>query len=447
MFPAAVDRDILMAIGPSSRKDGTIKIENLDANYEAREFKAERQPSKEWSLPIDTSKLSWESYVKAGYWGILEQFFQHEGTPQAFDLLVTGSVPAGSGLSSSAAMVVASSLSFLVMNNRLEGLTKRALVEMAMKNERRVGVNSGGMDQAASVISDSNNALYITFHPTLEAEPIPIPASANPAFNPVFVIANSLVVSDKAVSAKTQYNLRVLETLAAARILARKLNLPINKTEKVTLKEVLDHWTNTDVNNPPDPAQFQSNLTRILGKLDVLKGPEDETVTMEQMVNASGLTATEFHDLYLSWNEVEATNFELFKRAKHVYSEALRVLRFRETCLHQSSDNSSSDKLLQDLGALMNESQESCAHLFNCSCPELDTLTQLARSAGAYGSRLTGAGWGGCSVSLISEANVEKFITALQQNFGPYKDLHGEALHQVIFAMKPGSGACVYTVS
>src|ERR1700761_3629219 len=133
-----------MAIGPSSRKDGTIKIENVDINYEAREFKAERLPSKEWNLPIDTSKLSWDSYVKAGYWGILEHFFQDEGTPQAFDLLVTGSVPAGSGLSSSAAMGVASSLSFLVMNNKLEGLTKRALVEMAMKNERRVGVNSGG---------------------------------------------------------------------------------------------------------------------------------------------------------------------------------------------------------------------------------------------------------------------------------------------------------------
>ena len=45
---------------------------------------------------------------------------------------------------SSATMVVASTLAFLAVNNKLEGVTKRAFVEMAMENEKRVGVNSGG---------------------------------------------------------------------------------------------------------------------------------------------------------------------------------------------------------------------------------------------------------------------------------------------------------------
>jgi hypothetical protein len=44
----------------------------------------------------------------------------------------------------SAAMVVASTLVFLAVNNKLEGVTKGQLVEMAMENEKRVGVNSGG---------------------------------------------------------------------------------------------------------------------------------------------------------------------------------------------------------------------------------------------------------------------------------------------------------------
>lgn len=69
--------------------------------------------------------------------------------PKPVDILVTGSVPAGSGLSSSAAMVVASTLAFLAVNDQLAGpdghtLTKGELVEMAVENEKRVGVNSGG---------------------------------------------------------------------------------------------------------------------------------------------------------------------------------------------------------------------------------------------------------------------------------------------------------------
>ena len=60
------------------------------------------------------------------------------------DLLVSGTLPPGSGLSSSAALVVASTLAFLAANHKLEGVTKRALVEMAVENEKRVGVNSGG---------------------------------------------------------------------------------------------------------------------------------------------------------------------------------------------------------------------------------------------------------------------------------------------------------------
>jgi galactokinase len=107
----------------------------------------------------------------------------------------------------------------------------------------------------------------------------------------------------------------------------------------------------------------------------------------------------------------------------------------------------------------MNESQESCSHVYECSCPELNELVQLARDAGAYGSRLTGvyfsshasagkclphlgAGWGGCTVSLVAESEVESFIHKIKNSYGPYKGLQGEELHEVIFATKPSSGAC-----
>lgn len=55
---------------------------------------------------------------------------------------------------------------------------------------------------------------------------------------------------------------------------------------------------------------------------------------------------------------------------------------------------------------------------------------------------MTGAGWGGCTVSLVDEAQVDGFIAKIKENYGPYRDLEGEALKEVIFATKPSSGVC-----
>jgi galactokinase len=329
-----------------------------------------------------------------------------------------------------------------------------------MENEKRVGVNSGGMDQAASVISTTNSALYVSFFPRLSAEPIPLPGAsitststvsttASPPPRAVFVCANSLVVSDKLVHARTRYNLRVVETLVAARVLARKLNISVGDREKVTLREVLGRAVGEDAGGGEDMdlGVLTEALERMAREVEVLKpqsksGDGEEGVTLEEMIEWSGLSEEVFKEVYLSWVDVEATHFQLYKRAKHVFTEALRVLQFRELCLRASSSPYSS--VLEELGKLMNESQESCSRVYECSCPELDELVQLARDAGAYGSRLTGAGWGGCTVSLVAETEVESFITKIKNAYGPYAGLEGEKLHEVIFATKPSSGACVY---
>ena len=52
-----------------------------------------------------------------------------------------------------------------------------------------------------------------------------------------------------------------------------------------------------------------------------------------------------------------------------------------------------------------------------------------------------GAGWGGCTVSLVAEDRVNVFIESIKKHYAPYHGLHGEALKEVIFPTKPGVGA------
>ena len=113
--------------------------------------------------------------------------------------------------------------------------------------------------------------------------------------------------------------------------------------------------------------------------------------------------------------------------------------------MHPSA-GSTTTTTLQALGDLMNAPQRSCTELFECSCPEPDTLTPLARASGADGSRLTGAGWGGCTVSLVPEEKVDEFIQKVKEGYTPYHNFEGDALHEVIFATKPSSGACGMSV-
>jgi galactokinase len=306
------------------------------------------------------------------------------------------------------------------------------------------------MDQAASVISTLNSALYISFYPALSAQPIELPTELTDP-SAVFVIANSLVVSDKAVSAKTQYNLRVVETLVGARILANHLGVKIGREEKVTFREVLGRWVSGNEKESREVMEVEKlkdGLEKISEELEALKPPPGKVidgqlgVTMEEMIALSGLSEPEFHQLYLSWVEgtmpftgqlTSSLTYQITSRSNPLPALQSRKARFlrsspstpipRPVSIRIVFHSSSAEGTLRALGKLMDESHESCSEFFDCSCPELDELTALARASGAYGSRLTGAGWGGCTVSLVSENKVNEFKNKLREGYPKYRGL------------------------
>ncbi len=92
---------------------------------------------------------------------------------------------------------------------------------------------------------------------------------------------------------------------------------------------------------------------------------------------------------------------QIFRRCRHVISENNRVLDAAEAL--RSPD-------LHTFGKLMYKSHDSLREDYEVSCRELDLLVEIASSCeGVYGSRMTGGGFGGCTVTLVRSALVESF--------------------------------------
>jgi galactokinase len=73
---------------------------------------------------------------------------------------------------------------------------------------------------------------------------------------------------------------------------------------------------------------------------------------------------------------------------------------------------------IQHFGELMNECHVSLRDLYEVSCPELDVMARIAQSLeGCYGARLTGAGFGGCTVNLVSREQAQQFSQLLAKDY------------------------------
>ena len=93
---------------------------------------------------------------------------------------------------------------------------------------------------------------------------------------------------------------------------------------------------------------------------------------------------------------------ESFRRASHAITEIQRTTEAVNAL--QSND-------LHLFGKLMNESHNSLRDDFNVSCIELDELVEICRAnSGVYGSRMTGGGFGGCTVTLVKKENIKQLI-------------------------------------
>lgn len=133
---------------------------------------------------------------------------------------------------------------------------------------------------------------------------------------------------------------------------------------------------------------------------------EGVRILAAQLPNVKALrdvTLSELSALRLEWPQA------VEKRCRHVISENRRVVE-------AASDLERGD--LDEFGRLMRQSHESLRDDFEVSCTELDLLVDLASGIeGVYGARMTGGGFGGCSVNLVRAECVDQFEAEVRKGY------------------------------
>jgi len=418
VFPMAIDRDVVMAISPSSGE--TVEVVNSDSRYERRLFPAR--------FPLGAyPQGDWGNYIKAAINGILEAEIVDRQRALGFHAVVGGTIPESAGLSSSSALVVASALAFLTSNGTT--VETQTLAELLAHAERYVGSEGGGMDQAVSLLAEPRKGLKIDFFP-LRAQSVDLPMELE------FVVCNSLVRAPKTESAQHAYNRRVVECRLAAALLSRALSDRRGKVQHTTLLADLSpeklKMDEREVNAIAEQAIGEEPLS--LAEISRRLQEPVDTVRARCLALKSGGFLPEPRDGFLVW-----------KRYRHVVTEARRV----EAAVQALQEGN-----IQSFGELMNRSHASCRDDFGISCPELDALVSIARRNGALGARLTGAGFGGCTVNAVPTDRVDEFIRRVSEEYyeGYIVQTRGrgflqiEELGETIFRSRASKRASILTL-
>jgi galactokinase len=310
VFPMTVDRGVYFAI--RSRDDTQARVASVRYNelveYELDEFEAPKPGS-------------WSSYVL----GVVEELRLRGHLDRGFEAVVDGNLNLGAGLSSSAALEVATAVALQqVMGFEMDRVE---LVKMCQHVEHNyANVLCGIMDQFACGIGRSGHALLLDCR-SLDYENIPVELGDYRV-----VIISSEVKRSLASSA---YN-----------------------TRRAECQEGVEHFSR-----------------------------DDKSVCALRDVDAGLFEA----------HKDELTPV-VRRRCRHVISENQRALDAAAAL--QAGQ-------LEVFGDLMKASHRSLRDDFEVSCPELDMLVKLANSTdGVLGSRMTGAGFGGCTVSIVHKDSI-----------------------------------------
>ncbi len=328
VFPAALSLDSTVIARVNN--DNTLRLAATDLPDRVEVKMVELESAK---------NLKWGNYQAGVAYVLQNAGYKLVGV----DMLFHDTVPLGSGLSSSAAIELATAVTLVTLGNEAYGITKPLdMVEMAVLGQKVenefCGVSCGIMDQFASAMGKKDHAILLDCG-TLKYQYLPLRLEGYK-----IVLGNT---KKKRALGESKYNERVEECAEGLKVLQQYLPNKKNLCD-ITISE------------------FERYKARI----------ENEVIR---------------------------------KRVTHVICENDRVLRAAEAL--KKND-------LIELGRLLVEANASIRDLYEVTGKELDTMTAEAMKVeGVIGARMTGAGFGGCTVNIVPEDKVDLFIQQVGHNY------------------------------
>jgi len=319
VMPMAIGFRTVATVGPREDGRAVFYSENVgeEASFEIASLG--RAPAGQWS-----------DYPAGVVWSLRQQGVAVGG----FNMGLTGNVPLGAGLSSSASIEVAVAVALLGQANLVLPLKTVATLCRRAENEY-VGAKSGIMDQFVVAGGVAHRAMMLDCR-SLEFELLPLPDDER------VVICNSMVRHDVAAG---EYGDRRDEVEAGQAVLRRERGIELLR---------------------------------------------DATLD----------------DLEACGGKMSAASFA---RCRHIITENGRVLEAREALLGGD---------VKRFGELMVAAHASMRDDFAASCAEVDALVEIAvRQPGCFGARITGGGFGGCTVNLVSAEKAGCFVEAVQREY------------------------------
>src|SRR6266480_3751848 len=320
VMPAAINFSTWVTISTLDTRKLSIFSENFGEHVEFDLNETSPAPRKHWS-----------DYV-IGVAIVLERAGYHL---RGANLRIRGEVPLGSGLSSSAAIEVATACALAANSDLTIHRTELAKLCRQAENEF-VGARVGIMDQFVSCYGQAKKALLLDCR-SLEFELLPLSDNAS------LVVCNTMVKHDLASGA---YNERRAQCEVGVRHLAAVLP-NVSALRDVSLEQL---------------KEYGQDLPDVI-----------------------------------------------YRRCLHVISENARVLEAGEALKQDDLDG---------FGQLMYESHRSLRDDYEVSSPELDLMVELAQSvSGVCGARMTGGGFGGCTVNLVAVEHIERFKRTVVEGY------------------------------